>query len=99
MKTICSLPLLFCFVLPFTVFAENKMGDLSALLTDTGEYEFLVEFDTRLLKENNQGLRTMRGLAFNDARIRSDTAKELQNLKHTVMSAFQPADFTVTHQY
>jgi hypothetical protein len=100
MKAVRFLPLLFvvCFVFP-VAFAASNMGDLSALLTDTGEYEFLVEFDIGLLKKKNQSRRTARGLAFNDARIRSDTAKELQNLKHTVMSAFQLADFTVTHQY
>jgi subtilisin family serine protease len=101
MKAVRFLPLLFVFsfVFPVAVFAASKMGDLSALLTDTGEYDFLVEFDISLLKEKNQDLRTARGLKFNDARIRSESAEELQNLKHTVMSAFQLADVTVAHQY
>jgi len=101
MRAVRVLPLLFAFlfVFPFAVVAANKIGDLSVLLSDTGEYEFLVEFDISSLKENNRGLRVARGLKFNDAHIRSETARQLQDLKHTVMKAFQPAGFTVAHQY
>jgi subtilisin family serine protease len=101
MKTVRFLPLLFVFsfVFPFTVFAANKMGDLSALLTETGEYDFLVEFDISSLKEKYQSLRRVRDLEFNDARIRSEVAKELQNLKHAVMSVLQLSDVTVAHKY
>ncbi len=101
MKNIRFLALIpmFFFVSPRVVFGAGNMGDLSAFLTGTGEYEFLVEFDVSILKRNNKSLRTARGLKFNDARIRSATAKELQNLKHMVMSAFQSGDVTVAHQY
>jgi subtilisin family serine protease len=101
MKTVRFLPLLFVFsfVFPFTVFAANKMGDLSVLLTETGEYDFLVEFDISSLKEKYQSLRRVRDLEFNDARIRSEVAKELQNLKHAVMSVLQLSDVTVAHKY
>jgi subtilisin family serine protease len=90
---------LFFFTFPFAVFAASKSSDLFTLLNDAGEYEFLVEFDISLLKEKNQGLRKARGLAFNDARIRSGTAKQLKDLKHTVMRVFPMADFAVAHQY
>ena len=101
MKNIRFLPLIpvFFFVSPCAVFGAGNMGDLSAFLTDAGDYELLVEFDVRILKHNNKSLRTARGLKYNDARIRSEAAKELQNLKHTVMSAFQSGDVTVAHQY
>ena len=101
MKAVRILPLLFLLFIdfPVAVFAASKMGDLSALLNDDGEYGFLVEFEINSLKKNNQGQREARGLLFNDTRIRSATAKQLKNLKHTVLSAFQSTDVTVVHQY
>jgi len=101
MKAVRFFPLLFafCLLFPVAVFPASKTGELSALLNEAGEYEFLVEFDISLLKEKNRGLRAARGLAFNDARIRSAAAKELKNLKHTVMSGLPLADVAVVHEY
>ena len=102
MRTVRLISLLFLFFLtfPFTaIYAASKMGGLSAFLSDTGEYEFLIEFDINSLKDNNRGLRETRGLKFNDAHIRSETAKQLKDLKHMVMNTFQPGGFTIAHQY
>jgi subtilisin family serine protease len=87
------------FVHPLAVIAASKIADPSALLTETGEYEFLVEFDARAIKEKIQHLRKARGLMFNDARLRSEEAQELQKLKQSVMSEVGSADVIILHHY
>jgi hypothetical protein len=77
----------------------NAGTDLSALLSDTGEYDFLVEFDDSALKKKYSDLRTLRRRSFNDATMRAEFAGELKTFKQGILGPVQFDRSAVTRDY
>lgn len=82
-----------------TISNRVNTNDISYLLKSTGEYDFLVEFDIAVYKKKYAGLRKKRALKFNDAKLRTDFAKELKLHKQSIMKSIQLDKSTFTYDY
>lgn len=78
---------------------QNTASDISALLTDTGEYDFLVEFDVSALEKKYSGIRKIRGLAFNNATMRAGVADELRIIKQGILASIPFDRSAATRDY
>lgn len=87
------------FAQPSDTGSLNGASSLSELLTASGEYNFLVEFDVADLKKKYSTLRNRRNLAFNNAALRADIANELRTIKKNVLSSIRFDSSTITRDY
>ncbi len=106
LRPIALLSVLLCALNGAASLAQAPVGgnpgagtDISALLSDTGEYDFLVEFDISALEKKYADRRELRGLVFNDETTRAEFAGELRTLKQGVLGPIQFDRSAVTRDY